>query len=485
MQDLLQGIDYTGTGDVRVSGFTNDSREVHPGDAFVAVPGVRTDGHRYIPQAIERGAAGVVCEQAPDQPTVPVFLVKSSRKALSRMAASWYGFPAEKLTVIGVTGTNGKTTITTLLGNIFNAGRKPAGTIGTFGYTIGGDFYATDLTTPESKELQSYFARMVDRGMQIVVMEVSSHALALDRTADIPFAAAIFTNLGRDHLDFHDTVSAYREAKGRLFQSLDASGLAILNRDSPEYDWFAKASTGEVISYSLESPEADYYFTDYSMDFQGSRGMVHTPDGSLEVTSQLLGHYNLLNLLPAIAAATNQGVSPAAIRRGIELTKVPGRLELVPAPYEAPTIFVDYAHTPDALEAVLQEINWLKTQGAESRRIILVFGCGGNRERRKRPEMGLIADRLADEVIVTSDNPRNEDPLQIIEEINEGIERPDVILEPDRREAIFTAIRLADPTDIVLIAGKGHETYQLVSGQKHPFNDKTVAAEAVREVMRR
>lgn len=483
MEELLQGIEYSGPSGVSVSGFTNDSREVRPGDAFVAVSGVKTDGHRYISQAIEQGAGSIVCERAATQVPVPVFQVKSSRKALSRMAAAWYGYPAEKLTIIGVTGTNGKTTITTVLGNILNNSQKLAGTIGTFGYTIGGEFYPTELTTPESKDLQYYFSRMVERGIQIVVMEVSSHALVLDRTADIPFATAIFTNLGRDHLDFHKTIEEYRKAKGKLFQSLDASGIAILNRDSPEYEWFAKVSGGSVISYSLSQQDADYYYTDYSIDFQGCRGTVHTPDGTLAITSQLLGRYNLLNLLPAIAAAQQQGLSTSMIQRGIEVTRVAGRLDLVPTPYEAPTIFVDYAHTPDALEAVLQELNWLKNQEAISRKIVLVFGCGGNREHQKRPEMGRIAERLADEVIVTSDNPRDEDPLQIIEEINEGIDRPDVILEPDRKEAIFTAIRLADPSDIVLIAGKGHESYQLIKGVKHPFDDKVVAAEAVKEIL--
>jgi len=483
MHELLGDIRYSDPGDVRVTGFTNHSREVRPGEAFVAIPGTRVDGHRFIPQAVQNGAAALVCETPPGETAVPVFRVQSARRAFSRIAAAWYGFPAQKLSVIGVTGTNGKTTVVTLLRNILQAARLKSGTIGTFGYTVDGETFTTDLTTPDSKELHHYFHQMVEEDVDIVAMEVSSHALALERTADIPFASAVFTNMGHDHLDFHQTPQAYRAEKGKLFQSLPASGHAILNKDSTDFSWFADITGGAVISYSLESTSARYFFTEYNLRSQGSSGTIQTPGGTLEVETQLLGRFNLSNILAATAAAQQHNISERAIKQGIAETTVPGRLDRIPSAYNSPTIFIDYAHTPDALEAVLKELHWLRKQDAPYRNIILVFGCGGNREKQKRPEMGRIAAEYADEVIITSDNPRDEDPLRILEEINQGISRPGVILEPDRREAIYTAVNLADPEDIILIAGKGHETYQIIGENRIPFDDKLVATEALKELL--
>ncbi len=482
MRELLGEIRYSDSGEVLVSGFTNDSREVRPGEAFVAIPGTEVDGHRFIPQAVQRGAAALVCETPPADPDIPVFKVQSSRRAFSQMAAAWYGFPAEKLTIIGVTGTNGKTTVTTLLRNILAAARIKSGTIGTFGYTVAGEFFATNLTTPDSKELHQYFHQMVQNEVKIAAMEVSSHALALERAADIPFTTAIFTNMGRDHLDFHQTPQAYRAEKGKLFQALPASGHAILNKDSTEFSWFADITGGTIISYSLESTSARYYYTEFTLGFQGCRGILQAPGGTLDIATQLLGRFNLSNILAATAAAQQHGISESAIRQGIAETTVPGRFDRVPAPYHSPTIFVDYAHTPDALASVLKELHYLRKQEHTDRHIVLVFGCGGNRDKQKRPEMGRIAERYADKLIITSDNPRDEDPLHIIQEINQGISRPDVILEPDRRQAIYTAVDLADPEDIILIAGKGHETYQIVKNKKYPFEDKLVAKDALKEL---
>jgi len=382
----------------------------------------------------------------------------------------------------GVTGTNGKTTIITLLRNIFLAAELHGGTIGTFGYSIDGNLFPTLLTTPDSKELHRYFHDMIQQDVTIVAMEVSSHALALNRTDDISFNTGIFTNIGRDHLDFHKTRETYRDEKGKLFRSLTSSGCAILNRDSSDYSWFAEQTEAPVLSYALESEHADFFYTRYHSDFSGCSGTVRTPDGSLEIKSQLPGRYNMANILAAIAAARHHKISEEAIQEGVAQTAVEGRMEIVPAPYSAPNIFVDYAHTPDALESVLKELQWINRHEID-RKIILVFGCGGNRDKEKRPEMGSIAEQYADEIIITNDNPRDEDPLRIIEEINEGISRADVIIEPDRRKAIYTAIELADPKDVVLIAGKGHETNQTIQGKQFPFDDKEVAAEAVKEIL--
>jgi UDP-N-acetylmuramoyl-L-alanyl-D-glutamate--2,6-diaminopimelate ligase len=480
VQKLLQGIEFAGDRDVQVTGIQIDSRKVSRGDAFVAITGFETDGHQYIPQAIANGAQAVIHEKPAGAHDVPMFQVSNSRRALSRMAAAWYKFPANQLKMIGITGTNGKTTITTILRNIFEAANIAGGSVGTFGYTIKGEMHTTDLTTPDSLELHGYFREMADAGVELVAMEVSSHALALDRTADIPFATAIFTNLGRDHFDFHKTRDAYREAKGRLFSELEHDSKAILNMDSPDFQWFAEASAGHVDTYSLENRNADYYFRDYQTNFKSSHGTIQTPQGTLEIETDLLGRYNLLNILASVAAARVHEIPDEDIVLGItHCSTVPGRLEMVATPHEFPEVYVDYAHTPDALESVLRELNHLKDAVLEPRKIILVFGCGGNRDREKRPQMGKIAEQFADKIIVTNDNPRDENPLIIIKEIQEGMIRPDVIIEQDRRKAIFTALEIAEPDDIVLVAGKGHEDYQIIKGKKYHFDDKEVVNEAV------
>lgn len=482
LHKLLEGIEFPLAEDIKVSGIAFDSREVQDGDVFVAIPGVESDGHNYISQAIENGAVAVVAEHISNPVQVPAFIVNSSRLALSRMAANWFDNPAKDLTVIGVTGTNGKTTVVHLLKSIFQSAGRQSGTIGTLGYSIGDEFYTTDLTTPDSLEIQRILAEMVEAGAGIVAMEVSSHALVLDRVADIDFATGIFTNLGRDHYDFHQTKEAYRAAKGLLFQELPEDGHAILNFDSEEFDWFAQHTRAAVLSYSIDDERADYYFDNFYSDFNGSRGSVHTPDQALGIETQLLGRYNLLNILSAIAAAKVHGISDSAIKTGLQnIEMVPGRLEWIPLPEGSPSVFVDYAHTPDALESALRELRFLKKETAEAGKIIVVFGCGGNRDKQKRPEMGEIAARYADQVVVTSDNPRNEDPQQIIKEIREGIPDGDVVIEPDRELAIYKAIELAKPADIILIAGKGHEDYQIIQGEKLPFHDKSIVLKVIEE----
>lgn len=483
MHQLLEGIEYPPEQDVMVRGIEYNSHNVQEGDVFIAIPGVQTDGHDFIPQAIENGAVALVVEHIDEPVEVPTFLVNSSRLALSRMAANWFDNPAKNLTITGVTGTNGKTTVIHLLKSIFQSAEINAGTIGTLGYSIGNEFYATDLTTPDSLELHRILAEMVEASVSNVAMEVSSHALVLDRVADIDFSTGIFTNLGRDHYDFHKTKEAYRAAKGLLFQALPEDGHAILNFDSEEFDWFSQHTRAEISAYSVEDNRADYFFENYHSDFDGSHGTIHTHDQPLRVETQLLGRYNLSNILASVAAAKVQGISDKAIRIGVQRMKmVSGRLELIPVPENAPAIYVDYAHTPDALESALNEIQFLQKETSSTGKIIVVFGCGGDRDKQKRPEMGEIASRLADEVVVTSDNPRNEDPLKIIKEIREGISDTNAIIEPDRELAIYKAIELANPSDIILIAGKGHEDYQIIQGEKRPFHDKSVVLKILGEI---
>jgi len=480
LAQLLEGIDFVGPEDVTVSGFTSDSREVRDGFAFVAVPGFQTDGHRYIPQAIKNGAVAIVLEEMVDTQSVPTFQVPSSRRALSRLAAAWYNFPGSHLNIIGITGTNGKTTITNIVRTLLSTAGRNAASIGTLGYTVGEEFYPTSLTTPDAPELHAHLAEMVEVNTEIVVMEISSHALALDRVADIPIDTAVFTNLGEDHYDFHKTREAYRAAKGKLFSALSESDHAVLNFDSPEYGWFAEYCAAPICTYSLQNPEADYHYINYTADSAGSHGLVRTPSDEFEISTHLLGRYNLSNILAAIAVVELYGVDVESIRTGIEsIAKVAGRLELVETGSNYPRVYVDYAHTPDALESALTEMAFLRDKHPDPARVLVVFGCGGNRDKEKRPKMGTIAEKHADQVIVTSDNPRDENPLDIIEDIQSGLTRENTIIEPDREKAIYKALELGSPDDFILIAGKGHEDYQIIGDHKIDFDDKVIVEQAI------
>ncbi|MBS1272566.1 MAG: UDP-N-acetylmuramoyl-L-alanyl-D-glutamate--2,6-diaminopimelate ligase [Candidatus Marinimicrobia bacterium] len=486
LTQLLEGTDFVGPEGVTVTGFTSDSRDVRDvrdGFVFIAVPGFRTDGHEYIPQAIDRGAAAIVLENMTDTQGVPTYQVPSSRRALSRIAAAWFDFPASQMKIIGITGTNGKTTITNILRTIFTTAGMNAASIGTLGYTIGEQFYPTTLTTPDAPELHERLAEMVEADTEIVAMEISSHALALERVVDIPVETAVFTNLGEDHYEFHNTREAYRAAKGNLFSRLPDSGHAVLNYDSPEYVWFVENCGGSVHSYSLQSQDADYYYRDYTADFTGGQGTVQTPYNEFEISTRLLGRYNLSNILAAIAVAEIHGVDISSIGEGVgSISHVAGRLELVETGDEFPRVYVDYAHTPDALESTLTEVVYLKNSTPEPAQVIVVFGCGGNRDKAKRPKMGAIAEKLADRVIVTSDNPRDENPLDIIEDIQSGMAREDTIIEPDREKAIYKALALSTPNDFVLIAGKGHEDYQIIGDDRIDFDDKVVVQQAIEDL---
>ncbi len=500
IQALLPGLppilSRTGPEDISITGITHHSREVKPGTLFVAIRGFAVDGHTFIPDAIRRGASCIVLEDpAWIKRDVPVLFlqVTDTRQALAFLSANYYGNPSSRMTLVGVTGTNGKTTLTYLLEAILEKTGIPTGVIGTINYRYGGKTFEAKTTTPDPLILQRTLNEMASEGVKTVLMEVSSHALALHRVDGCHFDMAIWTNLSQDHLDFHPSMEDYFEAKKslctrHLFKSTKRGKTVIVNLDDP-YGQRLLHETGTLttITYGTAS-SADIHPLTTHLSADGIKMEVRTPGDSLSISSPLIGRHNQMNLLAAIAAARALKVPPQAIVDGIKRTTVPGRLEPVENSLGV-TILVDYAHTPDALENVLKSLRPL-AKG----KLITIFGCGGDRDKGKRPKMGAIAERLSDKIILTNDNPRTEDPLTIIGEIAEGITgmaafsedeflkaSKGYTVQPDRRKAIRLAILSARPGDIVLIAGKGHEPYQILGTQKIPFSDSLVAREILSE----
>jgi UDP-N-acetylmuramoyl-L-alanyl-D-glutamate--2,6-diaminopimelate ligase len=468
-----------------VRGVAYDSRTVEAGELFVAVPGLKQDGRRYVEQALTRGAAAVVLE-GPDPfegRAVGRVLVPSSREALARLADAYFGHPSGALSVVGITGTNGKTTTSYLVDALLSARGQRAGLIGTIQYRIGVEVIAAGQTTPEAVELQSLLRRMVDDGVTAVTMEVSSHALALSRVDGIDFDIAVFTNLTQDHLDFHATMDAYREAKRRLFALLAAGRkpgpTAVVNADDPSGPAMVRGLRLRTLTYGIRG-RADVRPARWSSGAEGIRMSVRTPAGDLNIASPLVGEHNVMNLLAAAGVGVALGMAPEVIGRALgSVVSVPGRFERVEAgqPF---LVVVDYAHTPDALERTLETARKLAGRAG---RLAVVFGCGGDRDRGKRPLMGSIAGRLCDRVWVTSDNPRSEPPEAIIADIVAGIPGGPVAgryeILPDRKAAIQSALRWARADDVIVIAGKGHETYQIIGSEVLPFDDRAQARSAL------
>lgn len=486
-----------------VSGADPDIRSIHyhsatvrPGGLFVAVPGLAADGHNYIANAVQQGAAAVIAQRSAAA-GVPVILVDNSRTALAETAALFHGHPSRRLFITGVTGTNGKTTTTYLLESMLAGGGEAVGVIGTVNYRFGGRIFPNPVTTPESLDLQRILARMAAAAVRHVVMEISSHAIELERLHTCRLPLGVFTNLTQDHLDFHGDMQHYWACKQRLFTELMPAGCkprqpaAVVNMDNPYGRELARLLPYTVIGVGRD-PDLPVRPLNVQIDLNGIRGTLATPAGGIDFNSRLVGAHNLENILCAAGAAMALALPAAAVRAGIEATRaVPGRLERVPDD-RGRFVYVDYAHTPDALQQVLNALNRLK-----KKRLICVFGCGGDRDRRKRPIMGAIAMQGADLAIVTSDNPRSENPLDIITQVVEGIRRvqpravrredaaaggfqKSYLVEPDRRSAIAAGIHAARAGDIVLIAGKGHETYQIIGGRTLCFDDRRVAADFLR-----
>lgn len=486
IQGRLGVLERSGDQQVTITGLTDDSRTVEPGSLFVAVPGERVDGHDFVDRVLAAGAAALVVGRAVSAGPTPTVRVQDSRAALGMIGSRFYGDPSLSLRMIGVTGTNGKTTTTYVVKTMLEASRRQVGLIGTVAYLVGKESIPASHTTPGALELQKLFARMVEKRLDTVVMEASSHALALDRTAGSEFDVAVFTNLTQDHLDFHVDMERYFQAKRKLFVELGQSGTrkerkrAIINLDDPWSRRMREACTVPVWTYGLGA-QADLRAENVRLSAAGTTFTLRSPAGTCTIQSRLVGEHNVYNLLAAIGVVLHEGLTLDEVRAAVgAVSNVPGRFERVEAGQDF-TVVVDYAHTEDALVRLLTAAQALRTG-----RIITVFGCGGDRDRTKRPKMGRAAVQYSDVVILTSDNPRTEDPAAILREVEVGVkealaDRGHVRYQmlADRRAAIEAAVREAKTDDMVLIAGKGHEDYQIVGTTKHHFDDREVAREMI------
>lgn len=450
-----------------------DSRKVLPGSLFCCMRGEVTDGHKYAGKAVEAGAAALICEH-PVEADVPQLIVSDAREGMALASACFFGHPEKQMRLFGITGTNGKTSTTYMFKSAAERAGHKVGLIGTIQNLIGNDPVYTERTTPESRDMYALLRRMADAGMDTVIMEVSSHALAQQRVGGLQFTAGVFTNLTQDHLDYHKTFENYRAAKKKLFFQSDQ---AILNSDDPAYAYMSQDLPCPLVTFGL-SDTCTYYATDIDITPHGASFTLHTPEGTTPVSLQISGLFSVYNALGTAALCRAAGISLADTAAGLSaLPVISGRLEQVRVGELPFTVYVDYAHTPDALVNVLRSAHAF-TKG----RLICLFGCGGDRDHGKRPLMGEAAGQYSDFVVVTTDNPRSEDPVDIIRMAEPGVVKtgtPYTVIV-DRREAIAAAIDAAGPGDVVMIAGKGHETYQEVMGVRRHFDDKEIASEYLR-----
>lgn len=487
--------------DSTVTGVAYDSRHVEPGNAFFSIEGYTVDGNKFINQAIEKGASVIFSEKESGPYSVPLIVVKDVRAAIAAVSSDIFEAPSKKLRLLGVTGTNGKTTTTHLIEQILNANGQPTGLIGTLGaripsfkdgkYLGESEYLDVKHTTPQASDLQALLYTMANRGVKQIAMEVSSHALALKRVYGCHFTAACLSNVTQDHLDFHKTMEHYWQSKRQLFEMLGKSAVnprtAVINLDDELAPEFIKATAKDInlITYGY-SEKASIHVKKGNFDFSGMKLTLATPSGVISFTTKLTGRFNLYNIMAAMAVCMGEGLEKEAIAEALtDFSGVSGRFEVVPPPPHlaaqdrSPLCIVDYAHTPDGLENVLKAARALVP---EDGKLIAVFGCGGDRDSSKRPQMGEIAENLADEVVVTSDNPRSEDPQQIIADILTGIKRlKGVTVEADRARAIEAAVLAASPKDVIVIAGKGHETYQILKDSTIDFDDRKEVAKALEQ----
>lgn len=472
LQDLLKGLDVLeqkGASDVEINGVNIDSRQVKDGNMFIAVKGTAADGHAYISKAIEQGAKAVVCEDMPANLAEGVAYVRlaNTEQSTGRIATNFYGDPASKLKLVGVTGTNGKTTIATVLYNMFRAMGHKTGLLSTVCNYVDGEAIPTEHTTPDPITLNALLSQMVEKGCEYCFMEVSSHSVVQNRIGGLRFVGGLFTNITRDHLDYHKTFENYINAKKQFFDNLPADAFAITNADDKNGSIMVQNTKATVKTYSVQVP-ADFKAKIVECHFEG----MYLEINGKEVGVQFVGKFNVSNLLAVYGAAVMLGKNPLDVLVAMsEMKPVNGRFEALRSP-SGYTAIVDYAHTPDALENVLNSIH--QVLDGKGGKVITVCGCGGNRDKGKRPLMAKEAVRQSDKVILTSDNPRNEDPEEILKDMQAGLtpeQLADVLTIVDRRQAIKTACMIAQPGDVILIAGKGHEDYQIVKGVKHHFDD--------------
>lgn len=476
LRDLLKDIPFTYTAvdlDIDIREVRYDSRAVQPGDLFVAVRGFATDGHAYIGMALKKGAVAVVCEQAGKG--IPAVIVPDARVALADIAGNRFDHPSRKLTMVGVTGTNGKTTTTTLIKHILEAEGHKVGLIGTNQNMIGDEVIPTERTTPESYELQALFARMAEAGCTHCVMEVSSHSLVLDRVRGVRFAVGAFTNLTQDHLDFHKTMEAYREAKAKLFTISDKG---VINLDDPVADKMLADATCPCLTFSADKDAADLSAKNIELGASGVSFVAATRHAIARVSLGIPGHFSVENALAALGVCVALGVPLEHAARALGTAHgVKGRAEVVPTDTDY-TVLIDYAHAPDGVSNILRTV-----RGFAKGRVIALFGCGGDRDRTKRPIMGHLASELSDYCIVTSDNPRTEQPEAIIEDIVAGMKDAKVPVDVicDRRAAIYHALDIAQKDDVIVLMGKGHETYQEIDHVKHHMDEREIVADYFKE----
>ncbi len=472
LKELLQGLEILelqADMELDITGVSCDSRLVRPGDLFVAVSGFAVDGHKYIPMALEKGAAAVLCEKAPEKGSFA--RVADTRVGLAQVGCNWFGHPAEKMTMIGVTGTNGKTTTTYLLKHILEQelGAK-VGLVGTIQNMIGNEVLHTERTTPESFELQGLFRQMLDAGCTHVIMEVSSHALVLNRVHGVRFHTGVFTNLTQDHLDFHKTMEEYRKAKSLLFSICDHG---VINLDDPAAEKMIEEAKCPILTYSSKR-EADLTAANIRLGAQQVDFDATYQNWTVPAELQIPGDFSVYNALGVIGTALTLGLSLPQITESLATAQgVNGRAEVVPTPGKDYTVLIDYSHTPDSLENILKTV-----RGFCKGRVIAVFGCGGDRDPIKRPIMGRIGAQLSDVVVVTSDNPRTEDPMKIIDQIMVGVKEydtPCTVIE-NRRQAIRWAMDHAQAGDVIVLAGKGHETYQEIGHEKFHLDEREEVA---------
>ena len=487
LSDLIDQVavkSVSGALDTEIDGVTFDSRKVEPGTLFCALSGAETDGNAFVDGAIEQGAAAILSAQPhPSESPVPWILARDAREAMAEVAANLYGHPSSDLPVVGVTGTNGKSTTAFLVHHLMESSWHRAGLVGTVHYQAGDTLLEAPRTTPESTDLQALLAGMRDADCRGAVMEVSSHGLVQKRVHAVRFAAGIFTNLSQDHLDYHRNMEAYFQAKRLLFEQIDDQGESgknrpalVVNRDDRYGERLAKEEfpCSRLVTYGMGA-QCDFRAGNVKMDFNGTQFSLSMQGRQVLVKTPLIGRFNVYNTVAALAAAHGIGLNfREAIKHLEQAPQVPGRLESVGGRKINFRVYVDYAHTPDALENAIKTLRDL-----QPRRLITVFGCGGDRDPMKRSLMGEVSDRLSDVSVLTSDNPRSEDPDLIIEQTLEGMKSGRTLVRSDRREAIAEAIRGADERDIVLIAGKGHETYQEIEGTRHPFDDRKVARQYI------
>lgn len=481
--------DFKVKGDInkKVEHISYNSKEVRQGSLFFAISGQRVDGHLFIEEAIKKGAKAVVYEIGhfiPSEHTDITWIgVNDSRDALAWISAKFYGNPSEKLKIIGITGTNGKTTTSYLIRDILKRYGKKTGVIGTIKYLIDNEERVATYTTPEAPEFQKLLHEMVLKGVEYVIAEVSSHALALKRVDYTKFDVAVFTNLSRDHLDFHKDMEDYFNAKKRLFtELLKNDAVAVINLDDAYGRKLIEEVSNKKILYSMENPQADVYVKKYKLTFKGTEINVDIKKKEIFIKTYLLGIPNIYNVISAVSVAVALNIPFDIIESALLDAHSPeGRFERIDEGQDF-LVFVDYAHTPDALERLLISVRKLKEEISKNGKVVTIFGCGGNRDRGKRPQMGKIATELSDYVILTSDNPRWEEPRQIIREIEDGISKDNYIVVPDRAMSLWIGTRLCKKGDILIVAGKGHEDYQEIRGERYSFSDREVLRKALKKL---